>query len=384
MGLKDVFSRTADHVIETYDEDGRTRPPELAEVERELHEGFDSWTAEHSRRYPRMGRLPYRPDLFPDQRLDRPFRPISGIARVIAHAERSKRRVVKPARPAVYLGRLAYFESIKIAHAKTLGSKALSETMILGFLSTPASDTEFEALSTAQYVAQKLDEEKDMTVGLTSGHLSTLADIGEFAGALNIAMAELYGFKYIDRVNTLINTNMTRQTYRVGKIPVPIPWLVKSGTGIFWGVPPGESAEKHGIGVRLLDEANRKFMQAFLERKKKKSMVFAYVPTGSGVVQVMNTETGELEKLVLKDPSYTVPLTVRCGGGIIPVNRSGEQIAIGSVIKNERPADVKKKDYEKILTDRVMQKLAAQAKDLIGVPVEYTRLYPEEHLTHSA
>jgi hypothetical protein len=382
MILRDILSRSTEHVMETYDEDGKTRPPEMAEVERELHEGFTSWSADHSKRYPRMGRLPYRPDIFPDQRIDRPFRPITFAARAIAKAERSNRNSVKSIRPALYLGRLVYFEGIKKAHAKTLGSKALSETIISGFLSTPARGTEYESDSLVDYVAGKLDDNE--TVGLTGAHLSALADIGEFAGALNIAMAEQYGFKYIDRVNTLINTNMTRQTYKVGRFPVPISWLVRSGTGIFWGVPPGENAEKYGIGAGPLTQANKKFLESFDKHKKEKSMVLAYVPSGSGAIHVNNNETGELEKMTLKDPSFTATLTRWCEGGIIPVNRYGEQIIMGSVIENERPAGISKKHYSKMLTDKVMQEHATQASELTGVPVEYIKLFPETHLARSA
>ena len=384
MGLREFFrtaDRVTDHVMETYDEDGRTRTPELAEVERKLHKGFSSWSTEHSKRYPRMGKVPYRPDLFPDQRIDRPFRPINGLARAIAKGERSNNEAARYAKPAIYLGRLAYLNFMKKLHAKTVGSEALSATMVTGFLSTPADGLEFDSPSIAEYVVNSLEE--NMTIGLTSAHLEALADIGEFAGALNISIAELHGFKYIDRINTLINTNMTRQTYRVGRIPVPIPLLVTVGSGVFWGVPPGESAEKHGLDSKTVEEPNSQVSRAFVKSKKAKSMVFAYVPTGSGAVRTIDQETGE-EKTVLKSAEYTAPLTVRCEGGIIPVNRFGGEIAIGGIVKNKRPEDVSKKDYEKILTDNLMQEHAIQATELTGLPTEYVMLYPEEHLSRSA
>lgn len=382
MSLKDAFHRASqdipEHIMKTYDEDGLTRPDELAETERKLHRGFTSWTNEHKIRFPKMGRLPYRPDLFPDQRIDRPYRPITYPARLMAKAERSDRKTTKLLKPAIYLGELAYLSSLKKAHARTLGSKALSETMIMGFLETPAFGQEYDSPSIADYVFQSLEDNK--TVGVTSAHLGALADIAEINGALSIGVAELYGFKYIDRFNTLINSNMTRQTYKVGKIPVPVSWLVRTGLGTYWGVPPGESAEKHGLDDESVQQANKQFLESFRKHKSEHGQVLAYVNSGSGAVHYNNSQTGELEKVGLKDPSYTSTLTRWCEGGIIAVNKFNEQVIFGSVIPNVRPEGVSKKEYSKILTDQVMHEHALQARELVRVPVQFVRLHPEKHL----
>lgn len=375
MIFRETFKKAEEHIIETYDEDHKSRPPRLAALERKLHNGFTSWTADHKSRYPKMGRLPYRPDIFTEQRIDRPFSPVNSIARIIARNERSNKPTAQLVRPAIHLGRLAYQESIKKAHAKTVGSEAVSAMMIAAFLNTPADENRYGSATMIEFVADRLDQKRDITVGLTSAHLRELADIGEFSGALNIALAEVYGFRYIDRVNTLINNNMTRQTYRVGKVPVPISWLMRTGTGIFWGVPPGDSAQKHGIGKEELMEANRQVSEAFIQEKRKHGMVFAYVPSGSGAIRETDEATGELKRIRFRDASYTAPLSVRCRGGIIPVNREGEKIAIGSVIPVEKPVSMNKKDYENLLTDRIMEEHAAQAEELTGVPAEFARLY---------
>lgn len=352
-----------------------SRPHRLAELERKLHKGFDSWTAAHKKRYPRMGQLPYRPDEYEDQRLDRPYRPINKIARTLGAAERSE-GIPDKVKPAVYLGNLAYLAFIKQLHAKTVGSKELSRTMIEAFQVTPAHDTLSSSPSMVDYTVEKLSDSNVMAVGLSSAHLQELADIGEFSAALNIAIAEEHGFKYIDAVNTVINNNMTRQTYKVGAIRVPIARLATTGTGVFWGTPPGESATEHGIGDEELAESNQQLSKAFLRVRKDGNIVIAYVPSGSGAKRVINEQTGELEKIIFKDTSYTASITARCNGGIIVVNREGNQIAISPVIPYEQPAGMGRKTYENILTDRVMEEHAAQAYDLTGAPAEFTRLHP--------
>lgn len=374
------LTRAYEHIMETYDHDGLTRPPELVETERQMHDGFSSWSLDHGARFPRMGQLSYRPDIYKDQRIDRPYRPISAAARIIAGAERSENPAAKLSRPALYLGRLAYLKAIKEAHAQTVRSKELSRLMIAGFLETPAHTSTGNPPSLTEYAINCLEAETDMTLGLTSAHLNELADIAEFASALNISIAELEGFKYIDRLNTLINKNMTRQTYKVGAIALPIPYLASAGTGIYWGVPPGESAQKHGLDDKLLFEANKQMSKAFIKHKKERSMIIAYVPTGSGAQQVVNPQTNKIEKVILKDASYTSPISVRCGGGIIPANRVGDSVIFGPVIPNQCPPQISKKAYEKLLTDNIMDTHAAQTEALLRVPASYTRLFNKADL----
>lgn len=355
--------------------------PERKAVQDRLHKGFASWTTDHSKRYPRIGSLPYWPDVFRDQRLEKPFKPVNGLARLLSKHESSENKL---ARPAIYLGRLAYMKTLREAYVQTVGSKAVANSIIYAFQNIPASVEDLYSPTLSEYVVECFENEGDHTIGLTSGHLDRLSDIGEFAGGLNIALAEEHGLKYIDRVNMLINMNMTRQTHRTMRIPIPLPWLITTGAGAYWGVPPGESAQTHGIEESDMGVANAVVSHQFIADKKERDMVFAYVPTGSGAVKVLNEETGEIERLLLKDASYTSALTVRCYGGIIPVNRYANEIAIGSVIKNDKPEDIKKKDYEKILTDQVMETHASQAHELTGLPVAYTRLYPDKHLAEAA
>lgn len=355
--------------------------PERKAVQDRLHQGFDSWTADHSQRYPRMGSLPYWPAVFSDQRLEKPHKPVNALARLLSKHESAENKL---ARPAVYLGELAYMKALREAYVQTVGSKAVASSIIYAFQNVPAFGTELYSPTLSEYVVECLENEGDHTIGLTSGHLDRLSDIGEFAGGLNIALAEEHGLKYTDRVKMLVNMNMTRQTHRIMHVPIPLPWLITAGVGVYWGVPPGESARTHGIEESDVAVANATVSHQFITDKKERDMVFAYVPTGTGAVKVLSEGTGEIAHLLLKDASYTSPLTVRCFGGIIPVNRYANEVAIGSVIRNDKPEDIKKKDYEKILTDQVMEEHASQAHELTGLPVAYTKLYPDRHVAQAA
>jgi hypothetical protein len=354
--------------------------PQQEAIQDRLHQGFSSWTAEHSQRYPLMGVLPYWPNVFRDQRIDEPYKPVNKAAQFLSRNEATDSKL---ARPAIYLGKLAYLKALRETYAQSVGSKATANSIIYAFQATPAFGEDLNSPSIAEYAVECLADGRDNTIGLTSGHLDRLSDVGEFAGGLTLAITEEHGLKYIDRINMLVNKNMTRQTYKTRHIPVPVPWLITTGAGAYWGIPPGESAQKHGISEADAGVANTIISRRFATDKKKRDMVFAYVPTGSGAVKVTDA-TGEVVRLRLKDASYTSPLTVRCYGGIIPVNRYGNNIVVGSVIKNYKPDGTKKKEYEKILTDNVMEELALQAHELTGLPVEYTKLYPEKRFAEAA
>jgi hypothetical protein len=328
-------------------------------MERQMHEAFSGWAADHKQRYNHMGVLPYDPEHYPDQRLEISSRRIKS-PEMPSHTGRASRA-------AFFLKQTAYLKALKLVYVKSVQSKELANSIINDFQSKPAFPG-YNNPSIAEYVVNKLDE--DGSVGIVSGHVDRLTDIADFTAGLNLAVAEENGLKYIDRFRILVNKNMTRETY----FKVPIPTLMSIGVGVYWGLPPGKSAEKFGITPEISKEVNKRVSHQIVTDKKEKSFVLGFVPAGSGMEQSTDPKSSKLLGLTIKDSSYTAPLLVRCEGGVIPVNRYGDESIIGTVMETTRPEGINKKDFEKILADKVVETFAKQTMDLAGVSVQYTKL----------
>ncbi len=112
--------------------------------------------------------------------------------------------------------------------------------------------------------------------------------------------------------------------------------------------------------------------------KKENSQVVGIVPAGSAAELHKSQFEGKnpevLEKIVIPISSAIASLFPRYNA-VIPVNRWGDKIAIGSVIAVERPNDMNIRDYSHQLIDQINYALALQASELVGgVPVEFQRL----------
>lgn len=280
------------------------------------------------------------PVLLRDQKIDKPSRRISR---------------------AIILPETGYIKAVEAAFAKVVGSKAVANTLITAFDETPAQPNA-GSQSLTDYAIECLQEGKSFIT--VTGHIDRLTDVAEFNQALSLAVARREGKKYMPQFKVVINKNMAWESIH----GVPAAWLASFGQGIYWGAPPGESARAHGITDETIDEVNGRMMVEYLADKQSKAVALALVPHQSGLKK---DNDGHGELWVMKDASPSEPLLVRSEGGIIPGNRYGDSIMLGSVIPVERPQNMRKKAYAEQLTTTVALKLAQQTHELTGLRVAY-------------
>ncbi len=349
-----VFERVIDNFEEYFmgPPMGQSDAALINELEHKLHygstgkrqwrnpRGLDGWSKNHSENVPHMGKLPYWPEFFKDQRVDVPNRSIGRLSKL----------------PDKY-----YLKSFEYFYAKAVGSRALANSIIETFDTTPAFPEE-GSLSLTEYAIDCL--KNDISFGVVSGHADRLSDIADFTGGISLAVARREGKKYLDNFRLLVNTNMTRETYR----GIPIAWLISVAMGAYWGLPPGESIGEYDIPKDVMDYVNKILIDCYRSERKLGAVVLGSVPAGARMVKVFNKNTDALEQMDFKD-CYTGSFMTRCEGGVIPTNRVEDRIEIGPVIKVDKNKNV--------LTDRVMQVLAGQVVRLANVPVGYKALSGE-------
>ena len=335
------------------------------EHERAAHEVYGVWSREHSQRYENMGTLPYWPWLFRDQRL-----------------KNSSKRI---SRAVLWLPETNFLKTQKALYAKAIGSKAVAASIIDGFNSTPINSTE-GAASIADYTIDFLrgglansQGEPLRAMGIATGHLQSLTDIGEFTGGLHIAIAEREGKQFADRFSVTINKNAVRESYkmvRLGRlaIPLPITTLAALGFGLRFGAPPGESSERLGMPKEAATIINRAFAVDFKNDRDKQPIVLGQVPSNGGAIWVRGQEGGEVEEIVLRDASFTKSILGRLDGGIVAANRYEQDIRISELIEVEKPQGLSKTNFENRLSDQVMVTLASQTTELTGLPASFTPL----------
>lgn len=331
---------------------------EKSELQSRLNKGCELWSENHAAKYNSINTLPFSPFVFRDQRI-----------------ERTSRRAT---RAAIFLPELAYVKAFRYVYAKAVGSRALAETIVDGFNTTPASincdNSQSLTAKTIDFLGGDSDEsaKSGMAMAVASAHLDRLTDITDFTGGLSLAVAEETGKKYRDRFSVIVNKNVTRETYK----GVPLPWLISLALNVYFGMPPGKSANDCGIDKVVSDYINAMMSSTMLRDKKAKGrVVWGIVPAGSGMVPLYEESTGELSRLSMKDTSYTSPLLARCEAGVIPAGRYGDNIEIGSIVANERSEAVSKRQHEKLFTDSYVKKLAEQALALTGgATIEYPSL----------
>jgi hypothetical protein len=334
--------------------------PDAVRLQPRLNKGFKSWSHDHEERFEHMGTLPAIPSIIRSQRIDNPKKGIT--------------------RAAIYLPETAYLRLLRSGYEKAVGSRALANTIIGCFQATPAFANGEDIRSFTEYAIDFLDESNprqeagSMALGVASAHIDRLSDISDFTAGLSLSVAEEKGRRYVDRFGFIINKNTTRETYR----GIPLSLFTSLGLIAYHGIPPGESATKHGIDQEVIKYVNRLLSGAMLRDKKEKGrMVWGIVPAGKGMTSVRNEVTNEPE-LEMGDTSYTSSLWLRCEGGVIPANRYDNEIIIGSIIPTGRPEDIKKNDFDNILADRVARELAMQAFQLTGLAIKFSRLADQE------
>lgn len=311
-------------------------PPSNQDI---INAGYKSWSEEHAQRYEAVGTLPYLPFIFPDQKIDKPSRNISR---------------------AIWLPESRYIKAIETAFVKFVGSKALAETMITAFDTTPADASDSESLT--DYAISCLEQNVSFTTA--AGHIDRLSDVAEFNQALSLAVARREGKKYMPQFKVVINKNMTRERFKF----IPAPWLATIGQGVYWGAPSGESSKKHGITETASQEINNRMMQRYLQDKRKYAVALALVPSQSAFVKVNSPDEDYWQ---MKDASGSAPLLVRSDGGIIPANRYRDSVSLGPVMRIDRAEGKSNKSYKEQVVRNLATELALQAYELTGLRVQY-------------
>lgn len=318
-----------------------------------INTGYKSWSQDHAQRYEAVGTLPYLPSVFPDQKIDRPSRNISR---------------------AIWLPESTYIKTIESAFAKFVGSKALAETMIEAFDTTPAEAGDNRSLT--DYAINCLEE--NISFATATGHIDRLTDVAEFNQALSLAVARREGKKYMPQFKVVINKNMTRERF---KKYIPAPWLATLGQGVYWGAPSGDSSKKHGITDEASQEINNRMMQQYIKDKRIHAVALALVPSQSALVKVSGTEEDYWQ---MKDASSSAPLLVRSDGGIIPANRYQDSILVGSVMPVDRTKGISNISFKEQVTQNLATELALQAYELTGLRVQYNgQMIGERALKHA-
>jgi len=333
----------------------------LIQRERQLHHGesgkrnrknprgLDSWSKTHASQVDGIGRLPYWPDKIKSQRLDRPAGQINRVA--------------------LWLPETTYLKTFRKLYGVAVGSQSLAGEIIDGFDETPAFVDSSQSVT--DYAIDCL--ESDISFGISSGHLDRLSDIADFEAGLSLAVAARKGRKYIENFKLLINKNITRESYK----KIPLPLLISTGLVAYWGLPPGESMEEHGISEEIAREVNQLMIDQYRQDRKLGAVVLGFVPSGSRAEKQIDPVTQKLVALRLKE-AYTGSFMIRCAGGIIPANRIGNEFRIGQVI--ELQSDGKKKNKPQLVDD-VNMAHAAQGARLSGVPVSFPTSGGEKRIT---
>lgn len=341
MNIQEVFVETEKRFVEMLD-----NPDQLAihrtlgviALEKEMHASLGPWAKNHKSRYKKMGTLPYTPTLFKDQMINIPGREIAAWA-------------VDP------LHRQAYI--------KAIGSAEVAGRILNDFSSIPAFEEE-DSISLVDFTAQMLEE--GGSVAVATGHLDSLSDISDFTDGLNLAISQRYGSRYSNRFKVVVNKLMTRETM----LHAPIPYLISIGLAPRWGLPLLGST-KWDVPAEAQEMVNGLLAKTLVAEQRQRGQVVGIVPAGSAVSQVKNPETGKLEKLVFPYSDATAALFARYDA-IIPANRWGNQIKIGSAIPVVKPKGRTSRQYGHEITDHLNYVLALQASELAKVPVEFQRL----------
>lgn len=307
-------------------------------LEKELHAKLGPWSQNHKQRYKAIGTLPYLPAVFKDQMINLTGREIASWAISPIHHQ-------------------AYIKAVKSAE--------VANHIINDFELTPAFE-EADSPSLVDYAAQLLEE--GGSVAVATGHLDSLGDISDFTDGLNLAVSKKYGARYSDRFKVVVNKLMTRETM----LRVPIPHLLSIGLAPRWGLPV-VGAEKWGVPPEAQEMVNGLLAKTLVSEQRQRGQVVGIVPAGSAANQIKNPYTQELEKLIFPYSDAAAALFARYDG-IIPANRWGDEIKIGSVINVAKPKGISSRQYGHEVTDHLNYILALQASELAGVPVEFQRL----------
>lgn len=333
--LEDLGSRTS----------AIPRTAELIELEKEMHSRLTPWAKDHKKRYRHMGLLPYLPDIFENQKITVP----GDEAAVLRHFIPNK-----------YYAKFANYTFVK-----SVGSAAVADQIVKGFLETPAFLDE-EDYSLTDYVSDAMDNGE--SVAVVSGHLDRLSDISDFTGGIMVASMNKSGTKYSGKFKVIVSKLMTRETMYM----VPISSLMKVGLAPRWGLPE-LGATKWGVPAEATKLVNSLLAGTIISEQREKGQVVGIVPAGTAAIPHTDPESGEIIKLHLPHSSAIASLFPRYKA-IIPVSRWGEKVAFGQVIEAERPKKMHIREYSHELTDQINYALALQASELAGVPVEFEKL----------
>jgi hypothetical protein len=238
------------------------------ELERQMHEGFTPWVAEHVKRSEGLiVDTGYNPDKFPSQRIDMPKTP------ALADSSRSPERV---------LGELGNH------YAQIMNGWSKARLQISAFRTAPAYEDSYESL--AEVVANHLEDGKH--IGLLTDHAEDLFDMAKGLGGLSLAIAASRGTKYLSSFNTWVNKLMTRQYYhqishnaitgdRVEK-DIALPYLLSVGGGVRWVIPDTENSQAYIPDGAIREVVNRGALTSFAQDKKAgKGTVEVLVPAGT-------------------------------------------------------------------------------------------------------
>jgi hypothetical protein len=350
MEIDDLFFRAEQHIL-NYLEDPNELPLArtlgVVELEKELHRQLKPWAKDHKRRYKDkgMGTLPYVPALFHDQMINVPGR--EAVQRPLGMSEK------------------VFTRFHRLTYAKAVGSAALANEIVHKFQTVPAFPESSQSL--ADFTIESLENAE--SIAIATGHLDRLSDISDFTDGLNLAIIEKLGLKYADRFKVVVNKLMTRETL----YHVPVPNLLSVGIAPRWGLPLA-GAEKWGVSTEAQDTVNGLLAKTLVAEQRQKGQVVGIVPAGSAAIQTCRPTTDELVKLTFPHSAATSALFARYDA-IIPANRWGTKIAIGSVILSDRPKGTGSKQHGHEITDHINYELALQASELAGgIPVEYARL----------
>jgi hypothetical protein len=351
MAITETFARAEQHILDYIDDPSTlplARTLEVVELEKELHRQLKPWAKDHKRRYKDkgMGTLPYAPSIFNDQMINNTGR--DAMLRPPGMSEE------------------AFIRLHKWTFAKAAGSAVLANEIIQMYKTIPAFPGE-SSQSLVDFTVDTL--ENGESIAIATGHLDRLSDISDFTDGLNLALIDKCGLKYADRFKVVVNKLMTRETL----FHVPVPKLLSVGLAPRWGLPLA-GAEKWGISSEAQSTVNGLLAGTLIAEKRQSGQVVGIVPAGSAAIPERNKSSKQLEKLTFPHSAATSALFARYDA-VIPANRWGTKIAIGSVILASKPKNMGSKQYGHEITDHINYALALQASELAdGVRVDFTRL----------
>jgi hypothetical protein len=338
-------------------------------LERQMHEDFTPWVAEHSRStHGLIQDTGYNPEKYSSQQIDVSRSP----ALINLETEKDKGKA---------------FAALNEQYARIMGSFAAARAQVIAFQEAKAFDSGNDLLVDA--VIEYLEHGK--SIGLITDHAEGLFDLAKGQGGLSLAISRsrrgenntLVGDRYIPGFKAWVNKLMTRQfivqeiTGASGKTikkDVHVPYLLSIGGEVRWVIPDTENGRQFISDEAITRIVNGGALKTFAEDKRSaEGTVEVIVPSGTRMV-AKKDENDKTEYLIAPPFSDTSANLLSHLDAVITFSNWAGRISIGQLIEINYDSKLERSNKTVRLAQQIREVLRNQTQSLAGISV----VYPEE------